>query len=108
MCPRAGIDEDQWYSCPPTALWIRLELFMTTWQPHIDLARLLEALGEDIVATTQHEIKQACAEGGRSVRAEASEALRIIGMVTGDLDDPDAGVVLVDPTIRRELVAKQH
>jgi len=81
---------------------------MTNWQPHVDLARLLEALAEEIVAATEPEIHQACADGRHSVRAAARETRRIIGTVTGDLDDPHGRIALVKPTVRRELVPKQH
>ena len=81
---------------------------MTNWQPHIDLARLLEALGEEIVAATEREIHQACAEGGHSVRAAARETRRIIGAVTRDLDDPHGRIALVEPTLRDDFVYKQH
>jgi hypothetical protein len=81
---------------------------MTNWQRHIDLARLLEALGEEIVAATDQEIHQACTEGGHLVRAAASEARRIIDTATGDLDDPNGRLALVEPLLRRELVTKQH
>jgi hypothetical protein len=30
---------------------------MTSWEPHVDLARLLDALGEEIVATTEQEVR---------------------------------------------------
>jgi hypothetical protein len=80
---------------------------MTSWQPHIDLVRLLEALGEEIVAATEREIHQACAEDGHSVLATADETRRVIG-AAGDLDDPDASIALVEPIMRRELAPRQH
>jgi hypothetical protein len=81
---------------------------MTNWQPHVDLARLLEGLAEEIVAATEPEILQACADGGHSVRAAARETRTIIGAVTGDLDDPHGRIALVEPTVRDDFVYKQH
>ena len=81
---------------------------MTSWQPHIDLVRLLEALGEEIVAATEREIYRACEEGGDSVRATADETRRVIAAATGGLDDPDRHIALVEPTLRGTLVYKQH
>jgi len=37
---------------------------MSRWEPHIDLMRLLEALATEIVAATDLEVLQACAENG--------------------------------------------
>ena len=81
---------------------------MTNWQPHVDLARLLEALAEEIVAATEPEIHQGCAEGGHSVRAAARETRRIIGAATGDLDDAHGRIALVGRTLCDHLVYKQH
>src|SRR5260221_6868338 len=40
---------------------------MSCWEPHIDLMRLLEALANEIVSTTEQEVRQACAENERSM-----------------------------------------
>ena len=72
---------------------------MTSWEPHVDLARLLEALGEEIVATTEQEVRLACVLDGHSVRETASEVREMIGTLTGDLGDPDlriAPISLID------------
>jgi hypothetical protein len=43
---------------------------MSCWEPHIDLMRLLEALGREVIAATELEVRQACAEEkGRSIAA---------------------------------------
>jgi hypothetical protein len=44
---------------------------MSRWEPHIDLMRLLEALGQEIVSTTELEARQACAEDGWSMARTA-------------------------------------
>jgi hypothetical protein len=44
---------------------------MSRWEPHIDLMRLLEALGNEIVSTTELEVRRACAEDGWSMARTA-------------------------------------
>ncbi|SRR5258708_2124640 len=83
---------------------------MSNWEPHIDLMRLLEALGQEIVATKELEVRQACAEGGRSMArtaellwsswpdlkveggssmaGTAKEVRELIDAANGDPDDP--------------------
>ena len=48
---------------------------MKDWRPHIDLDRLTAALGEDILAVTDEEIRRAYAAAGRSV-AHAADGVR--------------------------------
>jgi hypothetical protein len=84
---------------------------MSRWEPDIDLMRLLEALANEIVSTTELEVRQACAEGGRSmagtanlvgsawpelkvegqssIARSAEEVRDLIDAVTGDQGDPD-------------------
>ena len=40
---------------------------MSRWEPQVDLMRLLEALGNEIVSTTELEVRRACAEDGWSM-----------------------------------------
>jgi hypothetical protein len=44
---------------------------MSRWEPHIDLMRLLEALGNEIVTATELEVRQACAECGSTMAGTA-------------------------------------
>jgi hypothetical protein len=81
---------------------------MKSWKPHIDLARLLEALSDEIVAATEEDVRRACLEDGRSIAVAANEVRRMIGAVTDDSSDPDANVALVEPAVGREPVHKQH
>ena len=83
---------------------------MSRWEPDIDLMRLLEALGSEVVATTELEVREACTEGGSSiarsklwwstwpelrVEAESSvartakEVRELIEAVIGDSGDPE-------------------
>jgi hypothetical protein len=65
---------------------------MSRWEPHIDLMRLLEALGNEIVATAELEVRQACAEGGWSVRWSVKEVRALIDAVNGDPGEPEIDV----------------
>jgi hypothetical protein len=56
---------------------------MTQWEPHLDLMRLLEALANEIAATTDHEVHRACSEG-LCTAAVAQEVRELIGAVSGD------------------------
>jgi hypothetical protein len=58
---------------------------MTSLQLHTKLVRLLDALGEEIAATTDEEIRQTCAEYGRPVRSVAGEVERLLASM---IDDP--------------------
>jgi hypothetical protein len=79
---------------------------MSCWEPHIDLMRLLEALGREINAATEVEIRQACTEekgrsiaaccsawpelqveGGSSAVRIANEVRELIEAVSGDPSD---------------------
>jgi hypothetical protein len=57
---------------------------MTEWKPHIDLARLLEALSREIMATSDEDVRSACAEDERSIEAEVSQVSGVVAAVTSD------------------------
>ena len=82
---------------------------MTSWHPHMDLARLLEALAEEIVAATEQEVRVACGQDGRSVRATARDVSRMI-FASDRIDpgDPEENIALIEPTMSREPPHKQH
>jgi len=81
---------------------------MTSWHPDIDLARLLEALADEVVATTEQEVHEAYAWDGHAVRATAKEVSRMIFGDRIDLDDPDENIIVVEPTMNRDSAHKQH
>jgi hypothetical protein len=76
---------------------------MTNWNPDIDLVRLLEALGQEIAATTDDEVRQASAAYGYSVRVAAGEIRRLLAPMIDDPTDP--GEVPSEPD--RELPRAQ-
>ena len=87
---------------------------MSGWEPHIDLMRLLEALGNEIVSTTEQEVRQACAEdgcaiamtaklmwsawpelqveGGSSMASTAEEVRELIDALTGEPGEPEVDI----------------
>ena len=84
---------------------------MSRWEPHIDLMRLLEALGNEIVSATELEVRRACAEdgwsmaramelkwsewpelqleSGSSIATTANEVRELIDAANGDPGEPE-------------------
>ena len=84
---------------------------MSSWRPQIDLARLLEALANEIVTTTEQEVRAAHGWDERAVQTAAKEIGRMIfgGRINlDDLGDPNETIVLVGPTMSRGPTHKQH
>ncbi len=69
---------------------------MSRWEPHIDLMRLLEALGNEIVSATEEEVRQACAWDGWSIAMTAKlrckEVRELIDAASGEPDEPEVEV----------------
>ena len=87
---------------------------MSRWEPHIDLMRLLEALGNEIVSMTEQDVREACAgegwsmamtarlrlstwpelevEGGVSIASTAAEVRELIDAVSCEPGDPEVDV----------------
>ncbi len=65
---------------------------MTHWDPQIDLARLLEALAREILATSDDDVRRGSLAAESVIRASADEVRRLIdaalddGAETGDVD----------------------
>ena len=79
---------------------------MRGWRPQMDLDRLTAALGEDIVAMTDEEIRRAYAAAGRSVAHAAGGVREQIAAASGDPDAPDPKLML-NGTLQAVL-ARQH
>ncbi len=82
---------------------------MTRWNPQIELVRLLDALGREILAASGEEVRHANVEGARAIRASADEVRRVIEAVIGDAGEPgerEAG--LLPAALLRELRARPH
>jgi hypothetical protein len=81
---------------------------MSSWRPQIDLARLLEALANEIVTTTEQEVRAAYGWDERAVQTAAKEIGRMIFGDRIDLDDLGENIVLVEPMMSRGPAHKQH
>jgi len=81
---------------------------MSSWRPQIDLARLLEALANEIVTTTEQEVRAAYGWDERAVQTAAKEIGRMIFGDRIDLDDLGENIVLIEPTMSRGPAHKQH
>jgi hypothetical protein len=81
---------------------------MSRWEPHIDLMRLLESLGNEIAAATEQEVRAACVGGGWSVGGSVKEVRELIGAVNGDQGEPEAGLLPADVMRLHEHYHKQH
>jgi hypothetical protein len=79
---------------------------MKSWRPHIDLERLTAALGEDILAATDEEIRRAYAAAGRSVAGAAGDVKEQIAVADDDKDLPDPNLMPVGAL--RSALARQH
>jgi len=79
---------------------------MSRWEPHADLMRLLEALGNEIVTATELEVRQACAECGSTMagtaklmwsawselQEEVREVRELIDAAIGEPGEPEVDV----------------
>jgi hypothetical protein len=86
---------------------------MTNWNPNIDLVRLLEALGQEVTATTDEEVRQACTAYRSSVGVVAGEVRRLLATVIDDpanpSDDPsEPGTELSPAQFARSLEQRQR
>jgi hypothetical protein len=81
---------------------------MNGWDPHRDLARLLEALGRELVESGPPEVRAACLDDGDSIHTAARDVRELVGALIGDPDEPTAEVRPLDMADRREARARQH
>jgi hypothetical protein len=67
---------------------------MKHWRPHLDLARLLTALADEILAASGQEMRDLSARSGRPLAGAAREVRRLIAAAT---DEPDRrGTVFIE------------
>ena len=81
---------------------------MSDWNPHRDLARLIEALGRELIASGEPEVHAACLDHGDSVRTAAQHVRELIGTLIDDPDEPDTAVHPLEWAHAREFRARQH
>jgi hypothetical protein len=61
---------------------------VTRWQPRLDLARLIEALSQEILATSDEEVRASTLHG-RKIAGTAREVRLIIKTVCAGVEDAD-------------------
>ena len=81
---------------------------MSDWNPHRDLARLIEALGRELVAAGEPEVRAACLDDGDSIRTAARDVRELIGTLIDDPDEPAAEVHPLEWADAREFRARLH
>jgi hypothetical protein len=59
---------------------------VTNWQPPADLARLLEALAEEIIASTDGELLSACIASSRSANTTTIETYALLARIRDFVD----------------------
>jgi hypothetical protein len=81
---------------------------MTRWDPQIDLARLLDALAQEILSASDDEVRRGTLAES-VIHASADEIRRVINVVLDDgaeAGDVDASVPFA--ALLREQRARQH
>jgi hypothetical protein len=81
---------------------------MSGWDPHRDLARLLEALGRELIASGEPEVRAACFDDGDSVHTAARDARELVGALIDDPDEPASDVRPLGMVDGREQRVRQH
>ena len=81
---------------------------MKDWRPQIDLDRLTAALGEDILALTDEEIRRAYAAAGRSVAHTADGVRTEIAAASGEPDAPDPKLISLKEAREHARLLRQH
>jgi hypothetical protein len=79
---------------------------MKDWWPQIDLDRVTAALGDDMIAMTDEEIRRAYAAAGRSVAHAADGVREQIAAASGEPDAPDPKLLLNGAV--QAVLARQH
>jgi hypothetical protein len=79
---------------------------MSNWQPDIDLYRLLAALGQEIVETSDEDVRGLCGQVGAPLQGVARDMRARIAAVNGG--DAERAPTLADIVARRELSIRSH
>ena len=82
---------------------------MKDWQPHLDLQRLLSALGDEVRTASDEEVRQAYGAAPRSVAAVARDIRRRIAAADGSSqDEPDPRRLPGETARRLESCFRSH
>jgi hypothetical protein len=79
---------------------------MKQWRPPVDLARLSAALAEEIVATTEQEVRDIAGVTGRSLAGAAREVKDLIATAADEQGEAD--IVIAGGVCFRAPCARQH
>lgn len=79
---------------------------MKQWRPHVDLARLSQALSEEILAATEQEMRDLSAVSGRSLAGAVRGVRRLIIAATDEQAEGD--IVAAGGVCLRAPCARQH
>ena len=74
------------------------------WRPHVDLARLTAALGEELLAAPEAELRLLLAHPGVSAAATAQDVRDVIAEALGEPTEHKSALVQLDRQ-RRSLLA---
>lgn len=79
---------------------------MKNWHPDIDLDRLLAALGQEIIDTSDEDIRTLCGQVGTPISGLARDMrTRIAAVIDGETDPMPT---FADIIFRRELSVRSH
>ena len=79
---------------------------MSNWHPDIDLDRLLAALGEEIIAAPDEDVRTLCGQVGAPMSGVARDMrARIAAINEGEAEPAPA---LADIAMMRELLLRSH
>jgi len=81
---------------------------MRRWQPDVDLQRLLDALGEEILAATDEEMQRACGGAACLIALSARDVRSVIAAARGNQDGADCGATLAQAAGPRPHHLRPH
>jgi hypothetical protein len=81
---------------------------MSGWDPHGDLARLLEALDRELVCSGEPEVRAACVDDGDSIHTAARGVRELIGELIAEPGEPATDARPLRMVDGREQPARQH
>ncbi len=79
---------------------------MRHWQPDIDLDRLLAALGEEIIDTSDEDIRTLCGQAGAPTSGVARDMRARIAAVADS--ETETAPAIADIILQRELSVRSH
>jgi hypothetical protein len=78
------------------------------WTPHTDLSRLLDALGEEILAADDDDVRRLSDLSGFSMTGAAQRVRMLIAAANDSQDEPDPNVPCAEARHRRDVCFRSH